>query len=311
VRAPASFDDDAATNMKIPEATPKIASEIFFCASAAFGWPPSEIPAQSFPNRTITLGDFRSRPRQPPRSSGRGIADRMSQRAGESSVRRQPSRRRRHVGTKLVARANPTATSSARYPHLGSGPLSTRSAAYDPRRICLRRMIALLRNCWWCIPRSPLKTLADLIAIHGPPVKVNSAPPGSHGNHSAGEYFARASGLPRAYPYKDGAALTDVLGRGTSRWRSPRSQLRTPTSPAGLLRALAVTSKRQQPVVRTCDDFPNRAARIRRLALLLPVAPAGTPRAVIDKLTAIGGQRSPPTSVQKHLAHDCTRSVRP
>jgi tripartite-type tricarboxylate transporter receptor subunit TctC len=137
---------------------------------------------------------------------------------------------------------------------------------------------------------SPHKTLADLVdAAKKAPGRINmaSASNGTIG-HIAGEIFQRRAGIKMTHvPYKGaGPAVTDLIG-GSVDCFFGNSQSVGGLLAAGRLRPLAVTSPKRMatlPNVPTVAEsgYPGfEAATWSGL-----VAPAATPRAIVDRLNA-------------------------
>jgi len=136
----------------------------------------------------------------------------------------------------------------------------------------------------------PVRSVGDLITLaKKEPGKINYASAGTgSGIHLATEYFAAMAGIKLTHiPYKGAApALTDVIGGHVAFYFS--------SLPAavglvkdGKVRALAVTGSKRSPIF---PDVPTVAeAALAGYEAVLHygiVAPAGTPRPIIGKLSA-------------------------
>ena len=135
---------------------------------------------------------------------------------------------------------------------------------------------------------SPYRSLADVVAAaKAAPDKVTLATPGNGTvAHLTGELFQKAAGIKLQHvPYKGSAqAITDLLGGSVNVFMSSvptaLSQIR-----AGTMRALAVTSSQRAddlPSVPTINESGYKGFDAVTWFGLL--APAGTPRAIIDKI---------------------------
>jgi tripartite-type tricarboxylate transporter receptor subunit TctC len=131
------------------------------------------------------------------------------------------------------------------------------------------------------------KTLKDFIAVAK--AKPRQMSYGSAGvatqTHLAAENFLYTAGIDLVHvPYKgEGPALTDLVG-GQIQMVTPNLSAAIGFVQQGKLRALAVTSKDR---VRQLPDVPAAAETLpgfENLGWFGLVAPAGTPRAVIDKI---------------------------
>jgi tripartite-type tricarboxylate transporter receptor subunit TctC len=268
--------------------------------------------AQTFPNRPITLVI----PFVPGGSTsivGRVIADKMSQLLGESIVVDNRPGAGGTVGTKVVAKSNPDGyTLLLGYTGtLAIEPSLYKNAGYDPRKdFAPIGMIGHAPNSLVVHPAFPAKTVAELIAYaKANPGKVNF---GSAGvgtvSHIAGEYFAQAAGIKLVHiPYKGtGPALTDVLGGHIPMAFAPIPASHANVS-AGLLRALAVTSATRSSLLPEVPTVAESGLPGFDVSLYYGlVAPAGTPRPIIDKLNTQLRAALDSEEVKKQLAQDGT-----
>jgi tripartite-type tricarboxylate transporter receptor subunit TctC len=143
------------------------------------------------------------------------------------------------------------------------------------------------------------KTLEDLVkAAKAKPGTINYATPGNGSTpHLAMELFMRAAGIQLTHvPYKGGApAITDVLG-GQLPLVAVNALEVAPHAKAGKLRALALMSPSRSAVLPGAptiaeSGYPGFEASV----WYGVIAPAKTPRPVVDKIYA---------AVQKALASD-------
>ena len=268
--------------------------------------------AQPFPSRAITLVI----PFAPGGSTsivGRVIADKMSQLLGQSIVVDNRAGAGGTFGTKIVAKSDPDGyTILLGYTGtLAIGPSLYKNVGYDPRKdFAPIGMIGNAPSAVVVHPSFPAKSIAELIAYaKANPGKVNF---GSAGvgtvNHITGEYFARAAGIQLVHiPYKGtGPAMTDLLGGHIPMAFAPIPATHANIS-AGLLRALAVTSTSRNKLL---PDVPTMIeAGIPGFDASLCyglLAPAGTPRAVIDRLNAALRAALASDEVKKQLELDGT-----
>jgi tripartite-type tricarboxylate transporter receptor subunit TctC len=137
---------------------------------------------------------------------------------------------------------------------------------------------------------APYSTVAQLIAAaKAKPGSIAFASPGNGSTpHMAGELFARAAGISLMHvPYRGGAqAITDVIGGQVPLLAMNALEVK-PHVASGKLKVLAVLSPQRSPIfpdVPTIaqSGFPGFEASV-WYALM---APAGTPRPVLDKLHA-------------------------
>jgi tripartite-type tricarboxylate transporter receptor subunit TctC len=268
--------------------------------------------AQAFPNRTITLVI----PFTPGGSTsivGRVIADRMSQLLGESIVVDNRPGAGGTVGTKLVAKSEPDGyTLLLGYTGtLAIGPSLYKNVGYDPRNdFAPIGMIGHAPTSLVVHPSFPAKTVAELIAYakaHPGQVNFGSAGLGTV-SHICGEYFAQLAGITLVHiPYKGTApALTDVLGGHIPMAFAPIPAAHANVS-GGLLRALAVTSARRSTLLPDVPTISEAGLPGFDISLYYGlVAPAGTPRPIIDKLNKELKAALATEEVKKQLAQDGT-----
>jgi len=264
-------------------------------AIAAAAWPlaaRAEPPTIDYPTRPITL--------VVPYSAGGGndamarvVAERMSRTLGQQIVIENRGGAGGSLATRQVANAAPDGYTLAIG---GTGTLAVAptlypNAGYDPRKdfapvglIATSPLIILVH------PSLPAHNVRDLIALaKAQPGRLNYASAGNgSGIHLSTVLFAATAGIELTHiPYKGtGQALTDVLGGHVAIYFS------SPPPAIGLvkdgkLRALAVTGLKRSA---TFPDLPTVAeSGLPGFEAVLHygiVAPAGTPRPVIDKLNA-------------------------
>ena len=246
--------------------------------------------AQTYPIRPITLVvPF------PPGGSttivARIVTDRMAQALGQQFVVDNRGGAGGTLGTRQVAKSAPDGyTIALGYTGtLAIGPSLFPSVGYDVRAdFAPIGRIGVAPSTLVVHPSFPVHSVAELIAYaKANPGKVNygSAGIGTVG-HVAGEYFAIETGIKLTHiPYKGtGPAMTDLLGGHIPLSFSPIPAAHESAS-SGLLRMLAVTSATRSTLM---PDIPTVAESgvpgfeaVLRYGL---VAPAGTPRPIIDRL---------------------------
>jgi tripartite-type tricarboxylate transporter receptor subunit TctC len=197
------------------------------------------------------------------------------------------------IATRQVAKAEPDGYT------LGLGGTGTLAidptlypnTGYDPRKDFAPIGLIATSGLVICVhPSLPAKSIPELIALaKKEPGKLNYASAGTgSGIHLGTEYFATMAGIKLTHiPYKGSSpALTDLIGGHVAIYFSS-------LPPAiglikeGKVRALAVTSAKRSPIL---PDVPTVAeAALPGYEAVLHygiVAPAGTPRPIIAKLSA-------------------------
>jgi tripartite-type tricarboxylate transporter receptor subunit TctC len=250
------------------------------------------VRADAYPARPVTMVvPF------PPGGStsvvARIVADKMGATLGQKIVVENRGGAGGTVGTRAVARAEPDGyTILLGYTGtLAIGPSLYANPGYDPRRdFTPIGMIGMAPMLLLVHPSLPASSVADLVAMaRREPGKLNyaSAGVGTVG-HVAGELFAHTASIKLTHvPYKGtGPAVNDLLGGHVPISFSPLPPVLGNVQ-AGALRPLAVTSLQRSsllPEVPTIAEsgWPGFEA-VLRYGL---VAPAGTPRSVVDRLNA-------------------------
>jgi tripartite-type tricarboxylate transporter receptor subunit TctC len=266
--------------------------------------------AQDYPNRPITLiVPF------PPGGSttivARIIADKLSEALGQQIVVDNRAGAGGTIATRAVSKTTPDGyTILLGYTGtLAIGPTLYPGAGYDPRKdFDAIGLIGHAPNSLVVHPSFNVQSVKDLVAYaKANPRKVNY---GSAGvgtvSHVSGVYFANAAGIEVTHvPYKGtGPALTDLLGG-----HIPMAFAPIPATHAniaeGKLRGLAVTSAKRSSLL---PDVPTIAeAGIPGFEASLYyglVAPAGTPRPIIDKLNKALRTALATDEVRKRLSTD-------
>ena len=268
--------------------------------------------AQNYPARAITLVI----PFAPGGSTsivGRAIADKMSELLGEKVVVDNRPGAGGTVGTKAVAKSDPDGyTLLLGYTGtLAIGPSLYKNPGYDSRKdFAPIGLIGNAPNSLVVHPSFPAKTVAELIAYaKANPDKVNFGSAGAGtASHITGEYFARAAGIKLVHiPYKGtGPALTDLLGGHIPMAFAPIPASH-PNVSAGKLRALAVTSITRSSLLPDVPTMIEAGLSGFDASLYYGlVAPAGTPRPIIDKLNKALRDALASDEVKKQLGNDGT-----
>jgi tripartite-type tricarboxylate transporter receptor subunit TctC len=155
---------------------------------------------------------------------------------------------------------------------------------------------------------SPYKTLKDLVdAAKASPGKINMAS-SSNGTigHIGGELFQRRAGIKMTHvPYKGaGAAVTDLMGASVDCFFG-NTQAVGGLVTGGKLRAIAVTSPKR---LSNFPDVPTIAesgyAGFEAATWSGIVAPAGTPKPIVDRLNAEINKALGAESMKQKLQED-------
>ena len=246
-------------------------------------------PAAAFPTRPIRIV-VGFTPGGQPDITGRVIAAKMSESFGQQVVVDNRPGAGGTIGSKIVADATPDGHTllSVSASHAIS-PSVYSKLPYDTRRDFAGVSTTATASYMLVVPPSlPVKSVQDLLAMaRAKPGQLNFGSAGSgSGTHFAGELLKNTAQLDVVHvPYKGiPEALTDTMTGRVQFFMTPPATLGTLVKD-GKVRALGVTGKQR---VRSYPDVPTIAEsgvpgfQWETWAGIL--APAKTPRPVIDKL---------------------------
>jgi tripartite-type tricarboxylate transporter receptor subunit TctC len=266
--------------------------------------------AQDYPNRPITLVvPF------PPGGStsivARIVGEKMGEMLGQQMVIDNRGGAGGTIGSRAVAKSTPDGyTLLLGYTGtLAIGPTLYPNVGYDPRKDFAP--IGLIGHAPNSLvlhpsfaPRS-VKELVDYAKANPGKLNYGSAGVGTV-SHVSGVYFANAAGIQLTHiPYKGtGPALADLLGGHILMAFAPIPATHANVA-EGKLRGLAVTSAKRSSLL---PDVPTIAeAGIAGFEASLYygiVAPAGTPRPIVDKLNQVLRAALASDEVRKRLSTD-------
>ncbi len=228
--------------------------------------------------------------------AGRVIGEKAQAELGQPMVIENKPGAGGMIGADLVARAEPdgytlalTSTALNMNAALGRKLSVDVSKAFEPIRI-----VAWAPSILVAYPGLNLKSVADLVALaKSKPGELTYASAGNGSPaHFAAEMFRSVVGIDIIHvPYKGAPpAMNDqIAGRVTFHFANATVAL--PQIKAGKVTALAITAEKRSPLV---PDVPTMAEAgypdFKASQWLGYFAPAGTPRAVVDKLAAAIGK---------------------
>ena len=198
------------------------------------------------------------------------------------------------IGTEAVAKAAPDG-----YTLLGGnpGPLTIapsvrKQLAYDPvRDFAPITLIVKSASCMCVHPSIPVKNLREFITLaKRSPGKINYATPGlGTVGHLGTELFTTTVGIKmNMIPYKGAALYVVDLMAGNVDFAYVQIAQSAPLVKVGKMRALAVTATERSPLLPDTSTAAEQGVKgfssYNWTGLL---APAGTPKAIIDRLHAI------------------------
>lgn len=224
---------------------------------------------------------------------GRTIAQKLTEAFRQNFVVENKPGANGGIGAEFVARAAPdgyTLLVTASGP-IVVNPVLYAKVPYDPvRDFAPVAQGTVYQYVLVTLANSPVRSLADLVeAARAKPGAISYGSTGiGGGNHLCGELLALASGTSLTHvPYKgSAAALADLLG-GQLSFMFDTVITAAPQIRAGKLRAFAVSSLKRAfalPDVPTMDQAGVKGFDISQWQGIL--APAGTPKAIVDRLNA-------------------------
>jgi len=275
------------------------------CALALAVLPAS---AQPYPNRPITLV-VSFAPGGSTSIVARIVADKMAEALGQSIMVDNRAGAGGTIGTRAVAKSPPDGyTLLLGYTGtLAIGPTLYPNTGYDPRKdFAPIGLIGHAPNSLVVHPSFPAKSVSELIAH----AKTNTVHYGSAGvgtvSHVSGEYFASSAGIKLVHvPYRGtGPALADLIGGHIPMAFAPIPATHGPVS-QGQLRGLAVTSAKRSSLVPDLPTIAESGIPDFEASLYYGiVAPAGTPRPIVERLNQALRSALGSDEVKRRLATD-------
>jgi tripartite-type tricarboxylate transporter receptor subunit TctC len=261
---------------------------LLLVAVVAFAASASDLFAQGYPNRPIRV--------IVPYGAGggtditlRAVQQKIEAVLGQSLIVEYRAGGGTLIGTKVVEAAAPDGYTLGVFdPAFIINPTISSSANYDPlKNFTPVSLISATPLIFAVPPESPFKTLKELLDYaKANPGKLTYGSPGiGSGGHMAMEQFCHVFDLKIVHdPYKGSGPGIVALLAGQMNMMMVGSGI-TPYVQLGKLRALAVTSAERLPALPNVPTFtelgyPN--VNVQTFAGV--VAPAGTPKEVIDKL---------------------------
>ena len=263
--------------------------------------------AQAYPTKSIRLV-APSTPGDAPDVIARLIAERLSAALGQQVVVENRPGAGGVVGSEIVAKAAPDGYTLI----MGNaGSHGINAAVYSKLPYDILKdfapvsQIAIAPNIFVVNPGLPVTTIQELIAYaKARPGQLSYASGGNgSSSHMSMELLKSMAGIDVVHvPYKGSTpALTDVIS-GQDAVMSVNMPPAVPHVKAGKLRALAVTTRARTP---SMPDLPTVAETLpgyETVAWFGVLAPAGTPRDVVNRLSAEIGRIARSPEMRERLA---------
>jgi tripartite-type tricarboxylate transporter receptor subunit TctC len=282
------------------------ASALALISVAALGASPAS--AQAWPTRAITA-IIPFAPGNANDITARVVLEQISKQLGQTIVIENRGGAGGTIATRQVARAEPDgytlliATSS-----LAINPSLYPNVGYDPRKdFAGIGLIASSSNILLVHPAVPARSVAELIALaKQQPGRLTFGSTGTGSSvHLAAELFAGMAGIRINHvPYKGSApALNDLVGGHTTMIFSTMASASGLAKDGSKVRALAVTGGKRSALFPELPTVAEAALPGYEAVLHYGiVAPAGTPRPVVEKLNAALNTALATEDVKRRLA---------
>jgi tripartite-type tricarboxylate transporter receptor subunit TctC len=249
--------------------------------------------AQTYPNRPIKVV-VPFPPGGPTDGMARIISERLGQVLGQAIIiENRGGGAGGSVGAKAVVAAEPDGYTILMTPggSLTSGPAVHKNIGYDPLKAFAPVGQLIVTHQFICVhPDVPARTLPELIAYaKANPGKITYGTQGfGAGTHLLNELLKLETGIDIVHvPYRGTGPLLTALLAGEIQMAIDPSFTVLPYIQAGRVRPLAVVTTERSPKL---PDVPTTAElglpKLNSPFWLGVVAPAGTPREIIDKLNA-------------------------
>jgi tripartite-type tricarboxylate transporter receptor subunit TctC len=265
------------------------------------------VTAQTFPNKSVKI--------IAPFGAGgsvdavsRILADRLSEMWGQPVVVENRAGAGGNVGAEAVARspADGYTLLMCTVATHGINQSLYKKLAYDPiKDFAPISLVASTLSVLVLHPSAPFKSVPELISFaKSNPGKLNFGSTGNGSSHHlAGVLFNSLAGVNTVHiPYKSTAAMVSDLVAGQFHFTFDTLPTALPQLKAGKTRPLAVTTRERSaflPDLPTMDEAGVKGFEVSSWYGVL--APAGTPREVINKINADIQQALKSPDVQKRL----------
>lgn len=249
------------------------------------------VHAQDYPNKPVRLlAPFP--PGSGPDANAREIAGELTKILGQTVIVENRPGAAGIIGTEAAAKAAPdgytlmvgTTTTLSVVPHLYA------KLPFNPEKdFAPISLLGMLNTGLMATPSAPFKTIAELVAYataHPDTVTAGTLGPGSY-VHLAGEWFASNANVKLQFvPYSTVSPYTDLMA-GQVKVMFDALPAAVGNVRAGKLKLLALTGKTRHAAFPEVPTFAEAGMPdYGPIAWQGLLAPAGTPKAIVDKLSA-------------------------
>ena len=202
-----------------------------------------------------------------------------------------------NIGTEFVARATPDGYTigMGNFAPMAVNKTLFANLRYDPETD-ISPIILIEKGPLVLVvhPNSPYRTILDIVtAAKAKPGTLTFSSGGIGGSHQlSAELFMQNAGIKMIHvPYKSGSAgLTDLMG-GNVDMMFDQMYSAVPSIKADKLRPIAITSKKRSPLLPNVPSFAEVGyPKVEVLNWQGFIAPAKTPKPIIDKLNAAANE---------------------
>ncbi len=265
-------------------------ARLFACLAVITFWTATTARAVEWPSQQVNI--------IVPFSAGgstdilaRVVAQHLQAKFGQPFIVQNKSGAGGGIGSAAVAKADPDGytlligTGGSQV----TGPLTAKSSPFDPAELTPVTLIAKLPSLLVVHPGIPAKTVPEFVAyLKANPDKVSFGSAGTGtASHLAVELFKTATGTRMTHvPFRSTGDNANSLAGGHVQLAMDIISVLLPQAKAGTLRAIAVTSRER---VAGAPDIPTvgeTLAGFEVVAWVGMMAPAATPRPIVDKLAA-------------------------
>jgi tripartite-type tricarboxylate transporter receptor subunit TctC len=263
--------------------------------------------AQQYPSKTIRLV-LPFPPGAPSDLVGRTIGQKLSEQMGQNLVPDNRAGAGGSLGLSIAAKAPPDGyTVLLTSPAIALTPLLYSNLSYDPvKDFTPVARLASIENVMLVHPSVPVRSLKEFIALaRSSPGKLNygSGGPGTT-NHLANELLKSLEKLDMVHvPYKGATVATTALMGGEVDEVIVSVASVLPLIKAGRVRPLAVLSEKRVPTLPNVPTSKEAGYPNFRMSIWYGmVAPAGTPREIVNRLYQEIAKAFADPVLRKHMA---------